>query len=266
MTRLGAIRLVELAAALSSRERAITETVARLRLVSAPQLERLYFDAIPNPQSRGRLARRTLRRLVERGVLGRLARRIGGVRAGAAGHVYFVTSAGQRLAAYWQGEGLRRPRGSYEPSRAFVRHTLGISEVYVRLSEADRAGALELLAFEREPRRSFVGPGGARLTLRPDAYVRLGVSREEEERVYLEVDCATEGRMALARKCRLYVAAWRAGVEPVFPRVVWLTLTEQRAELLGEVCATLPADSQKLFAVTTPERAREVLTGHGGAS
>jgi hypothetical protein len=262
--RLSALRLMELAGELSKRERTITETVARLRLVSGTQLERLFFASTTNPASRARLTRRALARLVELELLGRLERRVGGVRAGAAGHVYYTTSGGQRLVAYWQGEGLNRPRSRYEPTASFVRHTLGISESYVQLVEADRAGVMELLEFQSEPTawRTFIGLGGTRLMLKPDAFARLGVSAEEEERVYLEIDCGTEGRAALARKCRAYLMAWQAGTGgEVFPRVVWITTTERRVSLLTGVCASMPAEAWKLFVVTTPEQALTVLAG-----
>src|SRR5271156_6642739 len=48
------------------------------------------LPATPGWHSRG---------LVERAVFGRLERRVGRARAGAAGHVYFVAAAGQRQAA-----------------------------------------------------------------------------------------------------------------------------------------------------------------------
>jgi hypothetical protein len=272
VSRLSAARLVELGGELSERDRAITETTARLRLVSGKQLERLFFAEVQRPPSRARLARRTCARLVERGVLGRLERRIGGVRAGAAGYVYFAALAGQRLVAYWQGAGLRRPRARHEPSLAFVRHAICVSECYVQLASADREGVVELLAFETEPARTFVGPGGARSVLRPDAFVRLGlgVDGATELHAFLEIDCDTEGRQALARKCRAFVAAWRSGIAPVFPQVAWITTTERRVELLSEVCASMPAEAWKLFVVTTPESALDVLTGRlpviGGAA
>src|SRR6185437_9641142 len=151
--------------------------------------------------------------------LGRLERRVGGVRAGAAGYVYFDAPAAQRLVAYWRGEGLRRPRAAYEPGRAFVAHRLAISEWFVLLSEAERARRLELLAFETEPAVPFVGAGRQRAVLRPDALVRLGVG-EVELHSFLEIDLGSDGRAALTRKARAYLSAWRSGAVPgVFPRV-----------------------------------------------
>lgn len=262
MKRLSNARLVELAGALSRRDRAIIETVARLRLTSSKQLERLCFATIANEPTRQRLVRRTLARLVERGVLGRLERRVGGVRAGAAGHVYYAAAAGQRLVAYWQGQGLTRTRSPHEPGAPFVRHTLAIAESYVDLVEADRQGDVELLGFESEPTcwRWFLGLGGARQWVKPDALVRLGVG-EIETRSWLEVDCGTEGRSALVRKCHAYLAAYRAGVEhEVFPRIVWTCTSERRAALLREVCSELPAEAWRLFAVTTPPQMVELLS------
>jgi hypothetical protein len=264
--RLSQARLVELADALSERDRQVIETVARLRLVSGKQLERLFFADVVQGASRARLARRACRRLVERGVLGRLERRVGGARAGAAGYVYFDAPAAQRLLAYWQGEGLPRPRTAYEPGLAFVRHRLAVSECFVQLSEAERDGLLELLAFTTEPAVPFIGPGGARSVLRPDAFVRQSADGDTELHTFLEVDCASEGRAALARKAGAYVSAWRAGIEgPVFPRVVWITTTEQRAEVIRETCAALPAETWKLFTVATAEGALEVLTAIPGS-
>jgi len=265
--RLSASRLVELAGELSQRDREITETTGKLRLVSGKQIERLFLVSTTDPASRARLARRSLGRLVERGLLGRLERRrVGGIRAGAAGHVYYLTPRGQRLVAFWQSRGLVRPRSRYEPAATFVRHILGIAECYVRLVEADRAGTVELLEFKAEPEcwQSFVGPGGSRQWVKPDAFVRLGVG-EFEAHSWIELDCGTEGRGALLRKCRAYQAAYAAGITgDTFPRVVWIATTAKRAELLTEVCGSLPADAWKLFAVTTPERALALLAG--GAS
>ena len=267
--RLGRAALLELAESLSARDRQIIETVVRLRLVSGKQLERLFFADVRRPASRARLARRSCHRLVAAGVLGRLERRVGGVRAGSAGYIYFDAPAAQRLIAYWQGEGRpQRPRAPYEPGRAFVRHRLGISECFVRLTEAERHGRLGLADFESEPVVTFFGFGGTRLVLRPDALVRLYLGSEIELHAYLEIDCGTEGRAALARKCDAYIAAWRSGSNgTVFPRVVWITTTERRAAVLREICGSLPPETWKLFLITSHEHTLDALvTVPGGAA
>jgi hypothetical protein len=263
MTRLSRKGLLLLADDLSTRDREIIELVGRFGVVSGRQVERLFFAAGSQPVSNARLARRSLARLTEHRVLIRLERRIGGVRAGSAGSVYRVDAVGDRLVRLWRGEG-GRGRAAQEPGRLFVRHGIAITEAYTRLSEAEQAGKLELLAFDPEPAswRPFAGMGG-RQVLKPDAYARLGLGAYED-RYFLEIDCGSEGRGALAAKCRTYLAYYRAGIEQahgVFPRIVWITTTEQRVALIVGVCASLPAGAWPLFAVTTPERAKELFLG-----
>lgn len=264
MTRLSRKGLLLLAEDLSVRDRQVVELVARFRVVSGKQVERLFFAMGADPESNARLARRLLARLVERRVLLRLERRIGGVRAGSAGTVYRLGTVGDRLVRFWRGEG-GRGRAAREPGRLFVRHGLAITETYVRLREAEREQKLELLAFDPEPGswRLFEGTGG-RQVLKPDAHARIGLDKCEDH-YFVEIDCGTEGRGALAAKCRTYVAYFRSGIEQaeqgVFPRVVWITTSEQRVSLIVDVCASLPAAVWSLFAVTTTERAEALFLG-----
>lgn len=270
MSGLGSSQLVVLTERLSARDRAMAELIARLRLVSGRQLERVFFPGPPSP-SRARSARRALARLSDLRVLARLERRVGGVRAGSAGHVYCLDVAGQRLVAYWNGKGLTRSRSVYEPESPFVRHGLAVSELYVRLVEAEQGGQLELMAFDAEPVcwRSFTGVAGNLVTLKPDSFVSLGVGLDELSS-FVEVDCGTEGRGALSRKCQAYIDYFRSGGEQVahgiFPRVVWLTTTQRRVGLITEVCASLPPETWRLFVVGTGGQDVGLLTGMAGAA
>jgi hypothetical protein len=270
MSRLSAAGLMALAEAMPERERVIVETTARLRLVAGTQLARLFFSSSGKPASRARAARRVLTDLTEQQVLLRLERRIGGVRAGSAGHVYGLGPVGKRLVVYWQGDGLVRVRTPHEPGPIFVRHALAVAEQYVQLIEAERAGRLELVAFENEPTcwRSFSGGYGRAVILKPDALVRLGVGKFEE-RSFLEVDCGTEGRGALLAKCRRYVAYYQTGVEQaehgVFPRVVWLVTNQARVRLLVDVCASLPPECWQLFSVGTASQVVALCSGAAAA-
>jgi hypothetical protein len=78
-------RLAELAAGLTPQERILLGHVATMRLASVAQLQRLHGVA---GAAAVRRFRRLLARLTEKRLLGRLERRIGGVRAGSAGFVY----------------------------------------------------------------------------------------------------------------------------------------------------------------------------------
>lgn len=264
MNRLSRKGLILLADDLSDRDQQIIKLVGRFGVVSGRQVERLYFTGGSDASSNARLTRRTLARLADRRALVRLERRIGGVRAGSAGTVYRLGAVGDRLLRLWRGEG-GRGRTAREPGRLFVRHGLGVTETYVRLCEAERSDALEVLAFDPEPAswRAFAGAGG-RQVLKPDAFARLGLG-EYEDRYFIELDCGTEGSGALAAKCRAYLAYYRSGVEQadhgVFPRITWIATTEQRVSLIADVCGRLPAAAWPLFAVTTPECAEGLFLG-----
>jgi hypothetical protein len=239
-----------------------------LRLASHAQLAALLADSNgdASPVSVARGARRVLARLSERGVLARLQRRVGGIRAGSAGYIYYLGPAGQRLVAYWEGRGLTRGRFRPEPGGRYVRHRLAVSELYVQARCAERDGLLDLLKFDVEPdcwRRSLDGFGGVAL-LKPDAFVRVGVGAYED-RCFIEVDLGSESRVVIARKLGAYLDYFHGGHEQsehgVFPRVLLLTNTEARRAALLDVCTRLPAEAWRLFTVTTLDRALIVIGG-----
>lgn len=269
MSRVTHARLLRLAEEMGARERDVVRVVDRLRLVSHAQLSRLMTptDSAASSASVARTNRRVLAGLVEHGALARLDRRIGGVRAGSAGHVYYVGPVGQRLIAYWDGDGLVRGRRRPEPGSRYVRHRLAVSELYVTARERQRGGELDLLAFDVEPDcwRASLDGFGSRVTLKPDAFVRIGVGAFED-RWFVEVDLGTESRTVLAAKLRTYIDYFHTGSEQaehgVFPRVLFAASAGARRAAIVEVCAGLPAEYWKLFAVTTMDRGIDVIAAH----
>ncbi len=266
MKRISAGRLVAVADAMALRDRQIVETVARLTLVSGGQLVGLFFDDIAQPATRARRARRVLGRLVEQRALDRLERRRGGVGGGSSAWVYALGPAGRRMVAYWAGEGLPRSRGAYEPGAPWVAHTLAVSDLYVRLREAERGGRVELLAFDAEPAcwRAYTRLGGGAGVLKPDAYIRLGVG-EFEDSFFAEIDLGSERRGQLTRQHHAYREYFRAGVEQaktgVFPGVLWVVPDAQRAALLDDIHRGLNGQARRLFMVAHGEQALAVLCG-----
>lgn len=267
MSRVSTTRLVAISEGMTDTERVIVQVVDRLRLVSHGQLARLApSGGDASPASAARTIRRTLLRLTELGVLSRLDRRIGGIRAGSAGHVYYLGPVGQRLIAYWNGDGLVRGRVRPEPGAPFVRHRLATSELYVAGRERERLGDLDLMAFDVEPacwRQSLTGLGGQTI-LKPDAFLRVGVGAYED-RWFIEVDLGTESRTVLARKLRAYLDYFHTGAEQatsgVFPRVLWLTTTDERKAAITDLCAALPEEYWSLFAINLLDRGMDVITG-----
>lgn len=244
--------LAELERSLTSRERLILTTLGRVRLASSAQLERLHFGDVTRRQ-----ARQVLAKMVSRRLLLRLPRIMGGARAGSGGFVYGLDTAGRRLLT--QDDRRRQP---WNVGLPFLAHSLAVTELYVRLVEAGRLGTFELISFAGEPGcwRSFAGPGGGRVTLKPDAYLTVEVGRYED-RWLLEVDRATESRTTLARKCDTYRRYWQTGTEQarsgIFPRVLWLVPDQRRYAALVEVFGRQPAEAWPLFTVALLDDAVE---------
>ncbi len=244
---------------LSDRDRHILGLVARFRIVSGAQLRELFWPE-GTAETRARLARRSLARLATLDLLAPLARRVGGVRAGSAGYCFALGPAGQRL--------LRagRPRRPVTPGARHLAHTLAVAQLYVDLVVAQRWGLGELLAFEPEPAcwRRYPGPYGAGETLKPDAYLRLA-SGDYEYSWFVEIDLDSESQTTIAGKAERYLDCFHAGIvqksEGVFPKTIWTTPSEKRADALRAIFARLPEDGARLFVVTTQAEAISRLVG-----
>jgi hypothetical protein len=231
--------------------------VAILRLATHAQLAALTIgrDGELSEPSSARAARRLLARLADAGLLARFERRIGGVRAGSAGFVYYLGPVGQRLVAYWDSHGVTRGRVRSEPGPRFVRHRLMVSQLYVDVNVASRAGTLDLVAVDVEPDcwEVYRGRRGQDVVLKPDAVVRIRESAGEG-RFLVEVDLATESRAVIERKLRTYDEYFASG-----PRdggracVVLVAPTQARAAFLDRVRAERAPRSRDRFHVGTLE-------------
>jgi hypothetical protein len=181
--------------------------------------------------------------------------------------VYALDTAGQRLASACGPAGGVRIRRPWTPGAAFVAHQLAVSELYVRLCQAERSEQLDVLAFDAEPAcwRTFTGIGGARTILKPDAFVRIGLE-DFEDAYFVEVDRATHSGPSVARKLTLYRRYWQTGREQrrwdgVFPKVLVLVPSESRKRALVEMAAEQPSESWPLFQITGYEKAITIFSG-----
>lgn len=248
---------------LSDRDREILASLATLRLATGAQLQRLHV-ADGSQATRARRARALLQRLADLKLVVRLGRSVGGVRAGSSGYVYGLSGNGQAVLATTGPMGGRRRR-VWETSPSFQDHVLAVADVYVDLVEAERIDRVELLAFEAEPPcwRKFPGGNGESVMLKPDAFVRLGLG-ELERSAFVEVDLGTESGPTIARKCGVYAAYWRSGIEQqrhgVFPSVLWLANNERGLARITEVLRRLPRDVQHIFEVALLGDALTTLT------
>ena len=250
--RVGRESLFALRQRLNERDREILEYVGELRLLGARQVQELVFpdELHATPTTAARCCRRVLERLTREGVLVRLERRVGGVRAGSASYVYALTSLGQRVLDV---DGARRRLS--EPSAFFVDHTLAVAEFVVRLVVAARSGAFVLSEWQAEPGcwRDVTTIGGG-LVLRPDLFIVI-LAGEYELRWFVEIDRGTEHVPTLVGKCRLYHTYYKNGVEQrehgVFPRVLWVTVDQRRVNRLQRAIDSDRRLTAEIFRVTT---------------
>lgn len=257
--RLTTNRIWQLSHGLTPRDLAVVETLEKVRIASARQLERVLFPG------QARTARRVLAELSQRRIIARLGRQVGGVRAGSAGHVYALDVVGQQLSQHGGPAGGNRLRRPWTPGLRFLDHALSVSEVYVVLAEAARGDAFDLLVFEAEPEcwRTFSRFGVA-TTLKPDAFARLGY-QDEEAWIFVEVDRGTESVRTVETKAEVYRLYWESGDEQaahgVFPEVLWLVPSEKRRLEVED--AVKRAGSAAVSTAVLQGRLLEVLSASG---
>lgn len=264
-TRLYGRRLEALDAKLSAGERAAISVLLEMRFLSTRQLERWVFDGA-TPLARARAARRSVAKLTELGIIRHLERRIGGVRAGSAGHINVLTPLGLRLAAVYGWITPEQVRRTREPGGQFVRHYLAVAEAHLLVIEAQERNTLELLERQAEPAawREFSSPHGGRTILKPDGFFAIG-SGSWATHWFLEVDRSTASGATLDRKLATYVGYWRSGREvvarEVFPKVLWLAPDARRVGQLREAFGRTPAEARVLFTAAPFDRVIEAMTG-----
>lgn len=241
-------------------EWSLLNDVERLNVASGQQLRRLHYQ---DSDTGRRIARLDLSGLVERRVLSRLGRSVGGRRAGSEGWTYAVDVAGKRLLRPDQ----RRQWQPWTPDSHHLRHALAVSEIYVQIRELEELGTINLERFDAEPScwRFFHGPGGAPLVLKPDAYI-ITANAEYLDSWFIELDRATETMKVIARKAKTYCRYWQSGreqmTEGVFPTVLFVVPDDNRRKQLLDTLSQLPAEHWQLFQVTTADSvAQSMATG-----
>jgi len=257
-----ASRLGMLDASLVPRDRDLVDALGLVQVATTAQLARICFgDAASDTALR--LARRSLQRLREVGLVRRFEDRAFERRAGAPGYVHALTNAGLKLARTEHGVGVRHR--AWQPSYRFLSHALGISEVFARLIEAERAGGPQVREFAAEgaAARRYLAPSGESRIIRPDALVRVA-ARGIEVSNFVEVDRGSETSPAtIAAKCEAYRNYELSGEEVrrhgVFPGVLFIVPDGARARAIAQTIARLDPDARELFAVSLEADAASVL-------
>lgn len=153
-----------------------------------------------------------------------------------------------------------------EPGERFIQHYLAIGDAHLALVSAARAGRLELLTVQIEPKcwRSYTSLGGQREVLKPDLFA-VTASGEFEDHWFIEIDRATESLPTVLKQCQQYQAYRRSGFEQegsgVFPRVLWVVPDDKRAGHLRAALTSARSFDRELFQVTTPDELIDHITG-----
>jgi hypothetical protein len=267
--------VADLLLSLSERDLAVLDSLRELRLLTTELLRRLHFTH-QQPTFEGKThatqsaaavaAMRVLSRLEAHGLVARLRRRIGGVRAGSSGIVWQLGATGERLLRVLHGEEKRRRY--IEPSALFVDHTLAVAELAIQLRELDRRDELELVALEAEPAcwRSFLAPHGGRSWLKPDLFA-ITASGEYEDHWFIEVDRATEHPGVVVRKAAVYQRYAATGAHQaeygLFPAVLWVVPDERRQRALTSALGAERGIQSGLFRVVTEQQFQAAIIGKG---
>ena len=227
---------------LSDRDLHILEALRTHRVLTTALIRRLHFPVGTELRDRGDKVHatamaasvatiRVLARLEAHGLVARLHRRIGGVRAGSSGIVWQLGSSGERLLRALYGESARRRYG--EPSPTFIAHTLMAADLAIQLQELARQGAIELVTLEAEPEcwRMFLSAQGTRAWLKPDLFA-VTAGGDYEHHFFIEADCATEHTPVIVRKALQYQQYARSGLHQqehgLFPVVLWVVPDAKR--------------------------------------
>ncbi len=254
-SRITADQLQQIASHLSNQDLQALNFVAASRLASGKQLVRGVWMADRDTEpSQARIARRALKRLSDWRVLDPLSgRSVGGVHGGSETIVYGVGAAGIRLLAM---RGQQQSRLG-TPGARYVAHTLAATQVVVDLRTAAARGELDAIEVQQEPRcwRTFLAGLGARLTCKPDLFLRVAAPGSAYESHWMiEVDMATEASGTIRSKARRHLAYFRSASESVKPRVLWAVPDQRRAEQITTTLGTLPTDARRLFSVCTQDQ------------
>lgn len=259
-SRLSAAHLTHLAHHLSPRYTTPLPHLARTRLLTGAHLDRLLTDPDTSPETTARDRRRIMTRLVGLGLVTTLQRRIGGVRAGSAGHIYALTNAGHRLHAILADQPCPpRATNPATPGTLFLAHTLAISDIYVALTLAQRDHNFTLATFTTEPHCWC--PTGHGDYLKPDAYCVLATATHRDC-WWLEIDQATESLPRIRTKCRTYLdylTHGGTGPDHVPPRILYTTPHPTRTNNINQVIRKASTQDNDLINTTTHTSAHTYL-------
>jgi len=274
--RIGRRQLQAITNSLSTRDHELLSYLAVHRFATTNQLARLTTRHYRTPASTLRQTSRHLRRLTALGLTTHLKQRIGGVRGGSSGLIWYLRPPGWRLTTPPTTNSLNHldppvRRRLTEPSPTFLAHTLAITEARVIIHEAARASSGHLTLIRTEPAcwRSWTLVSGTRRWLKPDLEAVTTTPDGDEDHWLLEIDLGTENPARLLTKSHNYQDHLATGLEQAttggyYPQVVWTMSSTNRATQLCQAITNDPGLSNELFCVITVGELPELIQRGAG--
>lgn len=273
--RISRQQLTRLRERLSERDWLVVADVDQFRFLTAKHVRAVRFDDHASDEAAARATRRTLARLSDWRIIAALPRRIGGMRSGSAGLVYYVDVIGDRLLRERQPD--RARRRFLDPSVRFLSHTLAVADTVTDLLHPGDTERWCLHHFELEPTawRQHHDLGGATFTLKPDLYLETAPSAQSDDvtAYFVEIDLGAESLPTLLRKCHTYEQYRRTGTEQTqygsFPQVIWSitartrVIAERRRRALIDAIHHDPQLPDALFLVTDPSDLTTLISNGG---
>jgi hypothetical protein len=222
------------------RDRQIVLSIATFGQLASGQIAALHFDDVSSDTPQWR----AMTRLVQRGYVKRIERRlVGGTGAGSGQYVFQLGRAGHAFS--------RRP-GKYWPFRTVDYHTLAIADAHIELLLQQRAGRIRIETFSTEPYTWLVIAGA---DLRPDYHAEVAdLGRQRNLSLWIEIDMGTERQKAIKDKLARYWHAYQHATEedlPSFPLVLFIAPDDARARELRLWIERGEKEAQDLFLVST---------------
>lgn len=263
MNRISDKKLGEIELRLSTRDRAILDTLQELRYAKTTQIQRLFFSNFNSDHTAYVMTGRVLRRLQQEGIITQLQYPSGRNRSGFNMAIWHLTEAGNRLLRLGSDPGTRVRY--LEPSPSLLRHTIAVTECYVQIIEICRmAPNLTLKTVCVEPKCWRNYHRDKKISLRPDLYAET-ISGRFEDHWFIEMDLATEDIPTILEKCSRYEEYYQTraeqNAEGIFPYVLWIVPDEERkSKIIDALAKDVGRHRIKLNVVITPNRLWTVLT------
>lgn len=252
---------------LTPRDRKILKLLRDTKSLFTYHIRRVCFTDSANPQAAARATNRNLKKLKDLGLIDALVnRRIGGVRAGSASYIWYLTEQGNRLLDMnnkYPDDKPKRTRFS-EPADTTLGHRMAIAECYVQLTELEMQHELTIKEVLFEPRNwHYFDYQGKQEILKPDLTAVVS-HHGYEYRFMIEMDLGTESISTVISKCIRYHKYRQTGIEQakndIFPMVLWITKDESRKQKLEASIKDQLKKNPNIFVVISASEFTSLMT------